>query len=184
MNAMKEFYTGLILTSAALIASCISHYQKPSVASTSPVKALAVANDPSDEAQPNTVAVPIDNDVTPAAASYTDGPTPLTIEQFAELQKWLRDGKSLSEWVDNNPDPEINGEAIQQPANDPPPAPARVYAPAVPSGRYELRSNGAWLPRNRETVKVWVPYQQQPPQRTAPAVYYGGCSGPNCGGRR
>lgn len=32
------------------------------------------------------------------AVTYTDGPTPLTEEQFADLQKWLRDGKSIESW--------------------------------------------------------------------------------------
>lgn len=42
--------------------------------------------------------------------------------------------------------------------------PARVYA-----GRYELRSNGALLPRNRKQEWVWVPAAS--------------CAGGSCGGR-
>lgn len=45
--------------------------------------------------------------VSTPAVSYTDGPTPLTVEEFADLQKWLRDGKPLQEWVDAHPDPAL-----------------------------------------------------------------------------
>lgn len=37
--------------------------------------------------------------------TLTDGPTPLTEEEFADLQKWVRAGKPIQEWVDNHPDP-------------------------------------------------------------------------------
>lgn len=45
---------------------------------------------------------------------YTEGPTPLTEAEFADLQKWLKDGKPLQEWVDAHPDP-----ALKQAATEP-----------------------------------------------------------------
>lgn len=68
-----------------------------------------------------------------------------------------------------------------QPAHDPLPAPTRVYAPAVPSGRYELRSVKVG-PFRRENQWVWVSYQPQPQSNWPANQTYGGrsCAGGRC----
>jgi hypothetical protein len=63
------------------------------------------------------------------------------------------------------------------PAHDPPPAPARVYAPVVPSGRYE--NYGLFGRKTR-----WVSNQPQSYQPVYQPRYQSGCVGGNCGGRR
>lgn len=76
----------------------------------SPVEGTSPALSVTTEA-PNTTAASDVSDtaaLNPAAVvSYTDGPTPLTVDQFADLQKWLKDGKPLQEWVDAHPDPAL-----------------------------------------------------------------------------
>lgn len=126
----------------------------------------------------------------------TDGPTPLTEEQFADLQRWLKSGGSLQEWADKHPDPALtvscptckgagifhdalcptcDGAAAATLTKDGVTFSEQGFKPqqAAPAGRWLTVPAYGPLGRQRGYQRVWQSYGTQ-------QYYAPGCAGGRC----
>ncbi len=136
---MRELTLAIMVIAGGLLFGAISYYAQPT-----PVPVPAVLTTP--QAVTTTVPTAEVEPVSTVVVSETDGPTPLTEEEFADLQRWLKQGKPLQEWVAKHPDP-----ALKQST---PPVSPPLPRPANTGGHYERRG---LLGRRRE----WVTNQPQ-----------------------